>query len=170
MKSILAGIFVLGVSVLLAQENPELDKRNGFKDIRLGMSVDTVKGARLKKEFTERGNVYPSQLYDVDDPKYAAIGEVKVRKIEVTSYRNCIYIISVIAEKDPRLMKALENIYGLATYDAKNNRYFWKSDSLILTYESRTKKQLMLEYRSLLVPKVMQKDREKKIDNIADDF
>jgi hypothetical protein len=67
-------------------------------------------------------------------------------------------------------MRAMENVYGPATYDAKNNNYFWKSESMILTYESKSKKELQLEYRSYLVPKMMVEDRLKKIDNIADDF
>lgn len=169
-RILLLNLMVLAVCRLSAQGNPELDRRNGFKDILLGMQADSVKGVRLRKEFTEEGNVYPSQAYDVDHPDYSSIGEIKVKKIEITAYRRQVYLISVTTEKDPRLMKALENIYGLATYDAKNNRYFWKGDSVILSYESKSKRQLIMEYRSLLVPKMMQADREKKIDNIADDF
>jgi hypothetical protein len=153
-----------------AQSEPELDKRNGFKDIKLGMDVDSVRGVKEKKEFKEKDNVYPSKLYDVDHPDYAMIGEIKVNKIELKAYRNLIYEIHVTTEKDPRLMRAMENVYGPATYDAKNNNYFWKSESMILTYESKSKKELQLEYRSYLVPKMMVEDRLKKIDNIADDF
>jgi hypothetical protein len=125
---------------------------------------------REKKEFKEKDNVYPSKLYDVDHPDYATVGEIKVNKIELKAYRNLIYEIHVTTEKDPRLMRAMENVYGPATYDAKNNNYFWKSESMILTYESKSKKELQLEYRSYLVPKMMVEDRLKKIDNIADDF
>jgi len=162
--------FLLAADLCLAQSNPELDSRNGFKDIRLGTRADSVQGARLKKEFTEKDNVHPSQRYEVTNPNYASIGEVKVRKVELTAYRNLIQTISVVTDKDPRLMKALESLYGLATYDAKNNRYFWRGDSLVLSYESVSKKELLLEYRSLHVPRLMVKDRERKIDNIADDF
>lgn len=153
-----------------AQTETELDKRNGFKDIKLGMSVDSVKGVKEKKEFKEKDNVHPSKQYDVEHPDYSTIGEIKVHKIEMKAYRNLIYEILVTTEKDPRLMRAMENVYGPATYDAKNNNYFWKSDSMILTYESRSKRELQLEYRSYLIPKMMVEDRLKKIDNIADDF
>jgi len=162
--------FLLTGHLCFPQSNPELDNRNGFKDIRLGARADSVPGARLRKEFTEKDNVHPSQRYDVSNPDYSSIGEVKVKKLELTAYRNLIQTISVVADKDPRLMKALESLYGLATYDAKNNRYFWRGDSLVLSYESISKRELLLEYRSLQVPKLMVKDREKKIDNIADDF
>lgn len=163
-------VFLLAGDLCFAQSNPELDSRNGFKDIRLGTRADSVHGARLRKEFTEKGNVHPSQRYEVSNSEYASIGEVKVRKLELTAYRNLIQTISVVTDKDPRLMKALESLYGLATYDAKNNRYFWKGDSLVLSYESISKKELLLEYHSLRVPGLMVKDRERKIDNIADDF
>lgn len=162
-------LFILSSS-LTAQDNPALNERNGFKDIKLGMSVDSLKGGKPKKEFKEKGNVYPSVLYEVSYPDYQQIGEIKVLHIELKAYRDIIYEISVATEKDPRLMKALESVYGLATYDSRNNRYFWKSDQLILTYESRSKKELLMEYRSLTVPLMMKEDKEKKIDNIADDF
>lgn len=154
---------------LYAQES-ELDKRNGFKDIKLGMPVDSVKGTKLKKEFKEGDNVRLSKLYDVEDEQYNSIGEVKVHKIEIKTYRDLVYEIKVETEKDPRLMKAMESIYGQSTYDAKNNRYFWKSEQLILTYESISKKELLLEYKSFLVPKLMTEDKAKKVENIADDF
>jgi len=163
-------ILLLAGQGLAAQGNPELDSRNGFKDIRLGTRADSVKGAKLKREFTEKGNVFSSQIYEVDHPDYSTIGEVRIKKVALTAYRNLIYGISVVTEKDPRLMKALENLYGLSTYDARNNRYFWRGDSLVLSYESQSRRDLLMEYKSLLVPKMMAKDREGKIDKIADDF
>ena len=169
-KALFFIVFLLAGHLCFPQANPELDSRNGFKDIRLGTRADSVQGARLRKEFNAKDNVHPSQLYEVSNPDYSTIGEVKVRKLELTAYRNLILTISVVTDKDPRLMKALESLYGQATYDAKNNRYFWRGDSLILSYESISKKELLMEYRSLLVPKLMVKDRERKIDNIADDF
>lgn len=169
-KTLLFVAWIMAPLVSPAQGNPELDSRNGFKDIKLGTRADSVQGARLRKEFTDKGNVYASQRYEVSNPDYASIGEVRVRKLELTAYRNLIHTISLVTDKDPRLMKALESLYGLATYDARNNRYFWRGESLILSYESVSKKELLLEYRSLEVPKLMVTDREKKIDNIADDF
>lgn len=171
-KAIYLGLILSLVCALnvQAQDATELDKRNGFKDIKLLMHVDSVKGTKLKKEFKEGDNVNLSKLYDVDYPDYSTIGEIKVRKIEIKTYRDLIYEIKVSTEKDPRLMRAMESIYGPATYDAKNNRYFWKSEQLILTYESESKKELLLEYKSYLAPKMMSEDKAKKVENIADDF
>jgi hypothetical protein len=169
-RYLLSAFLTLAVHNLVAQSTAELDTRNGFKDIRLGTRADSVKGARLRKEFTVKENVYPSQTYVVDNPEYGAIGDVKVKSIELGAYRNLIESITLVTEKDPRLMKALENLFGTATYDAKNNQYFWRGESVILTYKSHTKRDLVLEYRSLLIPRMMEEDRKSKIDKIADDF
>lgn len=166
----LALLLTLVMHSLVAQSTAELDIRNGFKDIQLGTRADSVKGSRLRKEFTIKENVYPSQIYVVDHPEYASIGDVKVRSVELGAYRNLIESITLITEKDPRLMRALENLFGTATYDAKNNQYFWRGESVILTYKSHTKKDLLLEYRSLVIPRMMVDDRKSKVDKIADDF
>jgi hypothetical protein len=163
-------LLTASVHSLVAQSIAELDSRNGFKDIRLGTRADSVRGAKLRKEFTLKENVYPSQTYVVDNPEYAAIGDVKVKSVELGAYRNLIETITLVTEKDPRLMRALENLFGSATYDAKNNQYFWRGESVILTYKSHAKNNLLLEYRSLTIPRLMVEDRKSKIDKIADDF
>src|SRR5688572_19150053 len=118
-----------------AQDTTELDKRNGFKDIKLGMIADSVKGVKFKKDFKERDQ-YPAKLYTVDHPDYAKIGEVKVNKIELKAYNSLIYEISIVADKDPRLMKALESLYGKSNYDMKTEIYFWKTPNILLRFRT----------------------------------
>src|SRR5687768_1592279 len=105
-----------------AQTVSELEKRNGFKDIKLGMIADSVKGVRFKKEFKERDE-FPAKLFEVDNTDYAKIGEVNVHKVELKAYKDLVYQIHVVADKDPRLMKALESIYGRPEYDLKGETY-----------------------------------------------
>jgi hypothetical protein len=152
-----------------AQDTTELDKRNGFKDIKLGSVVDSVKGVKFKKDFKEKDQ-YPAKLYTVDNPEYEKIGEVKVTKIELKAYNGLIYEISLVADKDPRLMKALESLYGKSVYDMKNEIYFWKTDNLLLRFRAHGKNHLELLYHSFLVAKMMKADKEKKVDDIANDF
>jgi hypothetical protein len=152
-----------------AQDLSELEKRNGFKDIRLGMIADSVRGSKLKKEIKER-NEYPAKLYTVEHPDYARIGEVKVRNIELKAYNDLIYEISVVVDKDTRLIKALESVYGKADYDMKNETYFWRSENLILKFRSSGKNSLELLYTSFIIHRMMKDDKEKKVDDIADDF
>src|SRR5687768_15104168 len=110
-KCIILAFLLLGANLSSAQHNAELERRNGFKDIKLGMVVDSIKGVELKKEFKER-NEFPAKLFEVENPEYAKIGEVDVYKVELKAYKDIVYQIHIVTHKDPRLMKALESIYG----------------------------------------------------------
>ncbi len=70
----------------------------------------------------------------------------------------------------PELMKAMENVLGKATYAAKEGNYFWAGETLLLTFESHSKKHLKLVYSSCIIPKLMKADREKKVENISNDL
>lgn len=167
----LNSIFLLiAISVnSLGQDLSELDKRNGFKDIKLGNLIDSVTGYKLEKEFKEKDE-YPAKLFSVENSNYEKIGEVKVNKVELKTYNDLIYEIRVVANKDPRLMKALESLYGKADYDIKNDTYFWKTDNLILKFQSEGKNRLELLYISYGLHKAMKEDKDKKVDDIANDF
>jgi hypothetical protein len=151
------------------QDVSELERRNGFKGIKLGMIIDSVKGFKLKKEFKERDQ-FPAKLYEVEHTDYETIGEVKVKEIELKTYKDLIYEISVTTEKDARLMKALESLYGKSDYDMKNETYFWKTDRLILKFKSEGKNKLQMLYVSYGIHKTMKEDKDKKVDDIANDF
>jgi len=165
--------FVLLFTVISArcfsQDLAELDKRNGFKDIKLGYPIDSVKGFKLLKDFKEKDE-YPAKLYLVEHPDYEKIGEVKINKVELKTYKDLIYEIRVVANKDPRLMKALESLYGKADYDVKNDTYFWKTDNLILKFQSEGRNRLEMIYISYGLHKIMKEDKNKKVDDIANDF
>jgi hypothetical protein len=165
-------LFVLNVlicAVASGQDLSELDKRYGFKDIRLETIPDSVKGAKVVKEFKEKDE-FPAKLYSVSHENYTRIGDVKVRGVELKAYKDQIYEISVITEKDVRLMKALESLYGKAEYDLKNETYFWKTDNVILKFRSAGRNQLELLYSSFAVQKLMKEDKRKEVDDIANDF
>lgn len=163
-----AMLLICSITVL-AQEVTELEKRYGFKDIKLNSPVDSVKGVKLKKEFKEKDE-FDAGLYSVDHPAYKKIGEVDVNKVELKAYKGMIYQITVIAAKDPRLMKALESIYGKADYDMKNETYFWRGKDIVLKFRSHSKSQLEMVYDSPLVYSKMKEDKARKVENIADDF
>lgn len=153
----------------LAQELSELEKRNGFKDIKLTMPLDSVKGLKFKKDFKESGE-FEAKLFEVDNPDYKMIGEVEVRKLELKSYKGFVYEIIVVTPKDPRIMKALESIYGQAEYDLKKETYFWKGKDITLKFRSHSKQQLEMVYNSTLIRKMMKDDKGKKVEAIANDF
>jgi hypothetical protein len=163
-------LFLLTNSLAAMQrDTTELERRNGFKDIKLGTIADSVKGVKFKKEFKER-EIYPARMYSVEHDDYSKIGEVKINKIELKAYNSLIYEISVVTNKDPRLMKALESIYGKAEYDIKNQIYFWKAEGIVLKFKEHGRNHLELIYNSYTVIKMMKVDKEKKVDEIANDF
>jgi hypothetical protein len=162
-------ILFIAFSNSFGQDLSELDKRRGFKDIKLAYAIDSVKGYKLVKEFKEKDE-YPAKLFEVENPDYEKVGEVKIHKVELKTYKDLIYEINVITDKDERLMKALESLYGKSEYDMKNETYFWKTDSLILKFKSQGKHRLQMLYVSYNVHKMMRDDKDKKVDDIANDF
>jgi hypothetical protein len=166
---LLSGMFCSAQDSTAVKKPNELEKRNGFKDIKLGMSVDSVKGIKFKKDFKEKKE-FDAKLYEVEHPNYESIGEVKVKKVEIKAYKNLIYDISVITERDTRLMKALESIYGQSEYDVKNETYLWKGKDLVLKFRAHSKGQLEMVYISYIVHGMMKADKAQKVDDIANDF
>ncbi len=162
-------IFLISQFTCLAQDDSELAKRNGFKDIILGMPVDSVTGIKFKKDILEK-NEFPAALYEVDNPEYKNIGEVKVKKLILKTYKGLVYQIDVITHKDTRLMKGMERLYGKPKYILPTDSYNWTADSLSLTFKDHSKREIKLTYRSYPVLKMMRIDKGKKIDDIADDF
>ncbi len=163
-------LFLLALPLLsYSQDLAELDRRKGFKDIKLGSRVDSLKGAEFKKDALEK-NEFPVKLYSVEDEAYETIGEVKVKKVEVKAYKNEIYEILVITQKDTRLMKGMQKSFGKPIYILPTDTYNWKTDSLSLTFKDHSKNELRLTYRYYPVLKKMQIDKGKKIDAIAEDF
>lgn len=152
------------------QDRAELERRNGFKNLKLLMHIDSVEGdKKLRKEFKEHGE-FPSKLYTVEGPDYQSIGEIPVKKVEVKTYKDLVYQINVVTGKDPRLMKALESIYGGAEYDLKRETYFWKGETLILKFRSLSRSQLEMIFTSYVAANMMKEDKGRKVEDIADDF
>jgi hypothetical protein len=167
MKALQFLIFSLLVTAAYGQES-ELDRRNGFKDIKLASSIDSVKGATFKKDF--KHDSFDVKLYVIEHPDYGSIGEVKVNQIEAKTYKGLIYQLTVRTEKDTRLMKGMENALGKPVYNVRDESYNWVGEKLGLKFRSYSKSQLELEYTSNIVLKMMKEDKKQKIKDIANDF
>jgi hypothetical protein len=162
-------LLTLSSTVFRTQAQSELAKRNGFKDIKLGGLIDSIKGAEFKKDIIE-GKEFQAKLYEVHHKDYDKIGTVDVKHIELKVYRGFIYQITVFTEKDPQVMKALEKTYGKAIYSIRAERFYWRAtDTLSLVYKGHPKK-IELIYRSMPISKLMFVDKGKKVEEIADDF
>lgn len=150
-----------------AQEN-ELDRRNGFKDIKMASPVDSIKGAIFKKDIKHNG--LDAKLYTIQHQDYSTIGEVKVNQIEARTYKGLIYQLNVITEKDTRLMKGMESALGKPVYNVRDESYNWTGEKLGLKFSSHSRNQLSLEYTSNVVYKMMLEDKKQKVKDIANDF
>jgi hypothetical protein len=152
-----------------AQDTAELDRRNGFKDIKLGSHIDSIKGTEFKKDIKEKGE-FPARLFEVENPNYKNIGEVKVKKLEVKTYKDLVYEIVVITEKDTRLMKGMVKSFGEPKYILTTDSYNWITENLSLTFNDHSKNEIRLKYRCYPLLKQMQLDKGRKIEDIAEDF
>ena len=169
MKRLFLVACVVASFPLSGQDLAELDRRNGFKDLKLGTPIDSVKGAGFKKDIKEK-NEFPAKLYDIDNDEYRTIGEVKVKKVEVKTYKDRVYEIIVVTNKDTRLMKGMEKSFGKPTYIIVSDSYNWQTKNLSLTFKDHTKSELRLTYRCYPILRQMREDKGKKIDEIASDF
>jgi hypothetical protein len=168
MRFIILLMLVQSVVTVRAQNSAELNKRNGFKNIKLGYPIDSVKGYLFKQDLKEKGE-FPVKQYTVDHEDYKKIGDVAVQDIQLLTYQNLIYKIFVTTDKDPRLMKALEKAFGKATFVVRSGTYNWKAENLSL-YFLAGKSSIELTYRSYPLIAKMKADKNRKIDVIADDF
>lgn len=151
------------------QENSEeLEKRHGFKNIRLATPIDSIEGAEFQKDILEK-NEYEAKLYSIKKASLGAVGEIKVKSIDLKTYKGLIYEIVVETEKDQRLMQGLEKAFGPSTYNVRTEGYHWRAPSLSLSaYGGKNSHRLV--YVSYTVHKQMKADKGKKVDDIADDF
>lgn len=169
MKSFIISFLLIVINTgLWAQNTSELDRRNGFKDIKLGSPIDSVKDAVLKKEIMEQ-KIFPAKIYETKHPDYKTIGEVAVKKIELKTYKGLIYEINVFLPKDQRVMQGLEKSYGEATFSVRLHAYYWKAENLSLVFKGDGKK-IQLTYKSAPMLKMMHEDKSKKVDEVAEEF
>lgn len=168
--NLLIFFFVLITSGLsYAQSVEELDKRNGFKDIKMTQSIIEHEGLEFKKEIESA--IFPrAYQYVAKKGVYEDIGGIKIFDLEVNTYDSAIYEIRVITEKNPNLYKALKRTFGEPEYDYRGNKYYWKTDRLRLSYDSHSKNKIEMVYFSYLMTERLKADKEQVVEEIVDDF
>ena len=67
-------------------------------------------------------------------------------------------------------MKGMESALGKPIYNVRDESYNWSGKNLGRKFRSVSKSQLELFYTSTVMHKMMREDKDKKIDDIADDF
>ncbi len=170
-RNILFFLILQSSSILFsnAQTAAELDKRNGFKNIKMTSRITDYDGLELKKAIDS--DVFPrAYQYVPKNGHYESIGSVKIFQLEVNTYDSAIYEIRVITEKDPNLYKGLKRAFGEPEFDYRNNKYYWRTDNLRLSYDSHSKTRIEMVYFSYLMTQRLKEDKEQVVEEIMDDF
>jgi len=167
--SIFLAIWILAASSLYGQDRDELERRHGFKDIKLGSEINAYKGLIMVGDKVEEG-VPGAKTYTSKPGHYTNIGGIEITGLSVNVYRNQIYSISVTVLKKPELLKALKKAFGKPLQILGSTSYEWKTESLVMVYRSHSNEEVELFYNSYTMREKMKKDREKEIQEIADDF
>jgi len=147
-----------------------LDKRNGFKDIKLMSSPKSYEGLAIKKEGVDDETFPGSTVYEAKKGHYEQIGSVKIHDLEVYAYKDAIYKIIVISEKDPKLYKGLKKAFGDPEFAYGYEQYYWSADNLKLTYASHSRNKIIMTYLSYRMVEKRKQEKKQAIEDIVDDF
>jgi len=169
MKFQLVIVFFSCCLQVMGQKSVELDRINGYKDIKLGQPLDTTLNIVFISELKEK-NEFTAKLYQIKNPEFMTIGEIVVNNLEVKTYKDLVYAIMVTTEKDPRLMKALERNFGVSKFNPIAGTYNWSTKNISLSFKKKSENELLLTYIYFPVLEMVAKDKDKKIDEIASDF
>lgn len=162
-------LFLIISGNLPAQSSEELDRRNGFKDIKMASNVNAYEGLEYKKDIEDR--VFPeAKLYTAKKGYYESIGGLKIFDLEVKVYKDSIFEIKVITEKDPNLYKGLKKAFGEPEFAYRSNKYYWQSDRLKLLYGSHSNNKIEMVYWSYEMNKKLKAEKKQVVEEIVDDF
>lgn len=152
-----------------AQSISELDKRNGFKDIKLNSPISQYGGLEFKKEIEDE--LYKeAKLYVAKKGFYESIGSIKVFDVEVKTFKDSIFQIIVVTQKNPNLYKGLKKAFGEPEYHLRKEFHHWTGENLRLSYVPYQKDKLELTYDSFLMREKLKEVKEEVIEDIISDF
>lgn len=169
MRTLLMFILSSMTTISVAQSVVELDKRNGFKDIKLNTSVLQYEGLEFKKE-DEHPLYKDIKVYVSKKGAYENIGSIKIFDLEVLTYSDSIFQIIVITEKNPNLYKGLKSAFGEPDYNYRSKFHHWTGENIRLSYVPYQKDKLELKYESFLMREKLKEDKQEVIEDIASDF
>ena len=160
-------LFLLISSFSFAQKNTELDKRNGFKDIKLLSKATDVKTLAYAHDL--KGEHFHA-VYKPVNGAYTHIGEVTIKEMKILTYKDLIYQITVTTDKDPQLYKGLEKAFGKARHSVVDNYYYWQGQNVRLSFLSSGKKKVQFTYYALGIKKLIKADAIKKVEDLSSEF
>ena len=169
MKTLLALIFFALAAPLFGQEMAELDRRGGFKDIKLMSDVESYADLEFKKNYKD-GRYPGAKLYKRKKGTYGSVGILEVYDLEVKSYKGQIYEIVVVVQKSMGMYRGLVNAFGEPKHSHRTNKNYWHTKDIRLNYHINNKDRIVLEYYSLAMEEVRKKEQKERLQELVDDF
>lgn len=160
-------LFILVGSISIQAQNPELDKRNGFKNIKLLSKATDYSELKFDKHQSEENKA----IYVRKSGSLQAIGDIQIKKLNVYTYNDIIYRIEVATGKNTQLFKGLEKAYGKSKFAVVSNVYVWQGEKVKLTFASQKGgKRIVMNYTSPKIKEIIKQAEEQKIKDLSDDF
>jgi hypothetical protein len=160
-------IFLSFSAFCFGQFSVELDKRNGFKDLKILSDVASYSGLEYWKEDKSQPD---HAIYRAKKGNYDKIGDVDVAKVTVYTYRKQIFKIEVITEKNEKLFRSMEKAYGKINSSIAYSYSYWDGEKIRLKYETIGSKKIQLTYVSKEIKKIIALDKRKDVDSLSTEF
>jgi hypothetical protein len=165
---ILITLLFLVISVSsFSQFSAELDKRNGFKDIKILTDVTSYPGLEYWKNDKSKED---HALYRAKNGSYEKIGNVEIYKITIYTYRSLIFKIEVITANNEKLFRSLEKAYGKLHSSLAASYSYWDGEKVRLNYETLGSKKIKLTYLSKQIKQMIALDKKKAVDSLSSEF
>lgn len=164
---ILFTLLILVGSISLYAQNNELDERNGFKNIKLLSKATDYPELKFDKQQAEEFKA----IY-VSKPGYLeSIGDIQIKDFKAYTYKDLIYQIEIITNKEPELFKGLEAAFGNAKFSVVGNEYVWQGTKVKLTYSSiKGGKKTIMTYSAPEIKDIIKQDEQAEIKQLSEDF
>jgi hypothetical protein len=167
MRALLILLVVLVGFDSVAQSVIELDKRNGFKDIKLLSDVTSYKGLEFSKPLKNNPG---HSIYKAVKGHYESIGNIHIHKLVVYAYKNQIYQINITTNKEEKLFRSLEKAFGKINTSIVTPYPYWDGENVKLIYIVNGAKKLTLSYQSKKIKQIIARDKKKAVDNLSTEF
>lgn len=162
-------LLILLPLIASGQTVEELDKRNGFQDIQMASAVNDYEGLEYKKDI--ENEIFPeAKLYTAKKGFYQNIGNLKIYELEVLVYRDSIFLIRVVTDKDPMLYKGLKTAFGPPEFSMRTGKSSWDGKNVRLIYDDYSKKRMQMVYFSHLMVKKLKEDKKEAVQKMAEEF
>ncbi|MCB0497957.1 MAG: hypothetical protein KDC79_17595 [Cyclobacteriaceae bacterium] len=164
---ILYTLLLLVGSVSVFAQNNELDERNGFKNIKLlSKATDYLELKFDKPQAEQYKAIYVRKVGYME-----SIGEIQIKDLKVYTYKDLIYQIDVVTNKEPELFKGLEAAFGKAKFSVVGNEYFWQGNKVKLTFSSmKGGKKVIMSYSTPEIKDIIKQDEQAEIKQLSEDF